>query len=214
MRRNKAPRMVDGGERVGDLFVVDGAKTPVAMGLVAAAGKTCRRSASTECASRSCTERAGIRLRGWPPVLAEARRRAVAAAERVLRREHLRHLPRRLDRVPLRGRDELAAPDVGERLPNNDSTWPWSHELLEKHTAHLSGRQQRSILCDNVAERRRARARAAPRARLCSPRPGPVARANSSPTLRRLHPRSAGRRAARRRRPLPRRCTGRRDIPG
>jgi uncharacterized protein len=31
--------MVDGGEGVGDLFVIDGMKTPVPMGLVAAAGK-------------------------------------------------------------------------------------------------------------------------------------------------------------------------------
>ena len=36
--RDKAPRMVDGGER-GDLFVIDGMSTPIAMGLVAAAGK-------------------------------------------------------------------------------------------------------------------------------------------------------------------------------
>jgi predicted TIM-barrel fold metal-dependent hydrolase len=35
---DKAPRMVDGGER-GDLFVIDGMDTPIAMGLVAAAGK-------------------------------------------------------------------------------------------------------------------------------------------------------------------------------
>ena len=37
--RDKAPRMVDGGKGIGDLFVVQGAKTPVPMGLVAAAGK-------------------------------------------------------------------------------------------------------------------------------------------------------------------------------
>ena len=37
--RDVAPRMVDGGEDVGDLFVIDGMKRPVAMGLVAAAGK-------------------------------------------------------------------------------------------------------------------------------------------------------------------------------
>jgi predicted TIM-barrel fold metal-dependent hydrolase len=37
--RDKAPKMVDGGEGVGDLFVIDGMKTPVPMGLVAAAGK-------------------------------------------------------------------------------------------------------------------------------------------------------------------------------
>jgi predicted TIM-barrel fold metal-dependent hydrolase len=37
--RDRAPKMVDGGEAVGDLFVIDGMKTPVPMGLVAAAGK-------------------------------------------------------------------------------------------------------------------------------------------------------------------------------
>src|SRR5918994_199944 len=37
--RDKAPRLVDGGDGVGDVFVVDGMKKPVPMGLVAAAGK-------------------------------------------------------------------------------------------------------------------------------------------------------------------------------
>jgi uncharacterized protein len=37
--RDRAPKMVDGGEKVGDLFVIDGMKSPVPMGLVAAAGK-------------------------------------------------------------------------------------------------------------------------------------------------------------------------------
>src|SRR5689334_10034844 len=37
--RDKAPRMVDGGEGVGDVFWVEGMKRPVPMGLVAAAGK-------------------------------------------------------------------------------------------------------------------------------------------------------------------------------
>ena len=37
-------------------------------------------------------------------------------------------------------------------FPHSDSTWPWSQELLEKHTAHLTDEQQRAILCDNVAE--------------------------------------------------------------
>jgi predicted TIM-barrel fold metal-dependent hydrolase len=37
--RATAPHMVDGGADVGDLFVIDGMKRPVAMGLVAAAGK-------------------------------------------------------------------------------------------------------------------------------------------------------------------------------
>jgi len=36
--KDRAPRMVDGGER-GDLFVIDGMDRPIAMGLVAAAGK-------------------------------------------------------------------------------------------------------------------------------------------------------------------------------
>ncbi len=37
--RDKAPKMVNGGENVGDIFVVDGMNKPVPMGLVAAAGK-------------------------------------------------------------------------------------------------------------------------------------------------------------------------------
>lgn len=37
--RDRAPRLVDGGEGVGDVFVVDGMRKPVPMGLVAAAGK-------------------------------------------------------------------------------------------------------------------------------------------------------------------------------
>lgn len=37
--RDRAPKMVDGGENIGDLFVIDGMKRPVPMGLVAAAGK-------------------------------------------------------------------------------------------------------------------------------------------------------------------------------
>ena len=36
--RDKAPRLVDGGDK-GDLFVIDGMDRPIAMGLVAAAGK-------------------------------------------------------------------------------------------------------------------------------------------------------------------------------
>ena len=36
--RDRAPRMVDGGDK-GDLFVIDGMDRPIAMGLVAAAGK-------------------------------------------------------------------------------------------------------------------------------------------------------------------------------
>jgi uncharacterized protein len=37
--RDKAPKLVDGGEGIGDMFVVDGMARPVPMGLVAAAGK-------------------------------------------------------------------------------------------------------------------------------------------------------------------------------
>ncbi|MGI8794572.1 MAG: amidohydrolase family protein [Acidimicrobiales bacterium] len=37
--RDTAPKMVDAGEDVGDVFVIDGMKRPVPMGLVAAAGK-------------------------------------------------------------------------------------------------------------------------------------------------------------------------------
>jgi predicted TIM-barrel fold metal-dependent hydrolase len=36
--KDRAPKMIDGGER-GDVFVIDGMDTPIAMGLVAAAGK-------------------------------------------------------------------------------------------------------------------------------------------------------------------------------
>jgi predicted TIM-barrel fold metal-dependent hydrolase len=36
-------------------------------------------------------------------------------------------------------------------FPHSDSTWPWSQELLDKHTAQLSDEQKRAILCDNVA---------------------------------------------------------------
>ena len=37
--RDRAPTIVDGGENVGDLFVIEGMSRPVPMGLVAAAGK-------------------------------------------------------------------------------------------------------------------------------------------------------------------------------
>jgi predicted TIM-barrel fold metal-dependent hydrolase len=36
-------------------------------------------------------------------------------------------------------------------FPHSDSTWPWSQELLEKHTAELTSEQKQAILCDNVA---------------------------------------------------------------
>ncbi len=37
--RDKAPKLIDGGEQLGDVFVVEGSKVPIPMGLVAAAGK-------------------------------------------------------------------------------------------------------------------------------------------------------------------------------
>src|SRR6187431_2066314 len=37
--RDRAPKMVDMGEGIGDMFVIDGMKKPIPMGLVAAAGK-------------------------------------------------------------------------------------------------------------------------------------------------------------------------------
>ncbi|MDH4146662.1 MAG: amidohydrolase [Acidimicrobiia bacterium] len=37
-------------------------------------------------------------------------------------------------------------------FPHSDSTWPWSQELLDEHTGHLTDEQKRAILCDNVAE--------------------------------------------------------------
>lgn len=37
-------------------------------------------------------------------------------------------------------------------FPHSDSTWPWSQELLAKHTAHLTQEEKDWILHDNVAE--------------------------------------------------------------
>ena len=37
-------------------------------------------------------------------------------------------------------------------FPHSDSTWPWSQEMLDEQTAHLTPEQQRAILCDNVAD--------------------------------------------------------------
>jgi predicted TIM-barrel fold metal-dependent hydrolase len=36
-------------------------------------------------------------------------------------------------------------------FPHSDSTWPWSQELLAKHTGHLSPHERDLILHDNVA---------------------------------------------------------------
>lgn len=37
-------------------------------------------------------------------------------------------------------------------FPHSDSTWPWSQELLAKHTAHLTQEEKDWILHDNVAD--------------------------------------------------------------
>jgi predicted TIM-barrel fold metal-dependent hydrolase len=37
-------------------------------------------------------------------------------------------------------------------FPHSDSTWPWSQEMLDEQTRHLTAEQTRAILCDNVAE--------------------------------------------------------------
>jgi uncharacterized protein len=37
-------------------------------------------------------------------------------------------------------------------FPHSDSTWPWSQELLEKHTESLTEQEKNWILRDNVKE--------------------------------------------------------------
>ena len=37
-------------------------------------------------------------------------------------------------------------------FPHSDSTWPWSQDVLEEHTKHLTAEQKHAILCGNVAE--------------------------------------------------------------
>ncbi len=72
--RDKAPRMVDGGER-GDLFVIDGMERPIAMGLVAAAGKP------PEEITTDGVKFEALHRGGWDPVarLADQDRDGVAA---------------------------------------------------------------------------------------------------------------------------------------
>jgi predicted TIM-barrel fold metal-dependent hydrolase len=36
-------------------------------------------------------------------------------------------------------------------FPHSDSTWPWSQDVLQKHTGHLSAAQRAMLLHDNVA---------------------------------------------------------------
>jgi len=58
--KDKAPRMVDAGER-GDVFVIDGMDTPIAMGLVAAAGKP------PEALNMAGVRFAELHRSGWDP---------------------------------------------------------------------------------------------------------------------------------------------------
>jgi predicted TIM-barrel fold metal-dependent hydrolase len=37
-------------------------------------------------------------------------------------------------------------------FPHSDSTWPWSQELLRKHTTGLTQQEKEAILHDNAAE--------------------------------------------------------------
>ncbi len=37
-------------------------------------------------------------------------------------------------------------------FPHSDSTWPWSQELLAKHTVNLNEQEKNWLLHDNVAE--------------------------------------------------------------
>jgi predicted TIM-barrel fold metal-dependent hydrolase len=37
-------------------------------------------------------------------------------------------------------------------FPHSDSTWPWSQEILQKHTANMSEQEKNYVLHDNVAE--------------------------------------------------------------
>ncbi len=45
-----------------------------------------------------------------------------------------------------------SVPNRSASFPRSDSTWPWSQELLAKHTAHLTQEEKDWILHDNVAE--------------------------------------------------------------
>ena len=37
-------------------------------------------------------------------------------------------------------------------FPHSDSTWPWSQELLKKHTTNLNEDEKNLVLHDNVAD--------------------------------------------------------------
>ena len=77
---------------------------------------------------------------------------AVEAAERVLRREHLRDVPGRLDGVPHADDMNWHRLMWANDFPHSDSTWPWSQEMLAEHTASLSDEQTDAILAGNVSQ--------------------------------------------------------------
>ena len=95
--------------------------------------------------------RHGPRLQA-PPQLAARGPGAVEAAERVLRREHLHDVPGRLGRVPARRPDELAPPDVGQRLPAQRLDLAVDAGDARRARRRPQRRAARAILCDNVAE--------------------------------------------------------------
>lgn len=37
-------------------------------------------------------------------------------------------------------------------FPHSDATWPWSQEMLQKHTGGLTNEQMRWIMRDNIIE--------------------------------------------------------------
>ena len=56
-------------------------------------------------------------------------------------------------------------------FPHSDSTWPWSQQVLDEHTAHLSDEQKHAILCGNVGRALRDRHGRAP---VAGGRPAPA----------------------------------------
>ena len=93
----------------------------------------------------------GPRLQAAPQ-LAAAGPGALEAAVGVLPREHLHDVPGRLGRVPDRRPDELAPPDVGQRLPAQRLDLAVVAGDARRAHRHLTPEQSARILCDNVAE--------------------------------------------------------------
>ncbi len=79
---------------------------------------------------------------------------AVEAAERVLRREHLRRRSRTTGSA-FRHADDMNWRRLmwANDFPHSDSTWPWSQEMLAEHTRRLTDEQKHG---DPLRQRRRA----------------------------------------------------------